>query len=133
MRALSEWRKYLHDSPSPFEIFSDHKNLQYFMTSQKLNRRQARWSLELSEFNFKLIHKPGSSMICSDALSRRPDYDTGTEDNDNITVLSPSHICRAFTEYEPNLNSIVENIRLHANINLDTYNKKLLTTWLVFL
>ena len=44
MRALTDWRKYLHGSPSPFEIHSNHKNLQYFMTSQKLNRRQACWS-----------------------------------------------------------------------------------------
>ena len=74
MRALTDWRKYLHGSPSPFEIHSDHKNLQYFMTSQKLNRHQARWSLELAEFDFTLLHKPGNSMICADVLSRRPDY-----------------------------------------------------------
>lgn len=53
MRALSEWQKYLHGSP--FEIHSDHKNLQYFMSNQKLNRRQAHWALELSEFNFSLL------------------------------------------------------------------------------
>jgi hypothetical protein len=81
MRALEDWRRYLHGSPTPFEIFSDHKNLQYFMTNQKLNPRQARWSLELAEFNFTLIHKPGSTMICADALSRRPDYDKGDSDN----------------------------------------------------
>ena len=121
MRALSEWRKYLHGSPTPFEIFSDHKNLQYFMKNQKLNRRQARWSLELSEFNFNLIHKPGSSMICSDALSRRPDYDTGSDDNDNITLLSPSYIRHSSISYEPN--SIVENIRLHSSINEETFSK----------
>ena len=57
------------------------------MTSRKLNRCQARWSLELSEFNFNLVHEPGSSMTYSDVLSRRPDYDTGSGDNDNITVI----------------------------------------------
>ena len=121
MRALSEWRKYLHGSPTPFEIFSNHKNLQYFMTNQKLNHRQACWSLELSKFNFNLVHKPGSSMVFSDALSHCPDYNTGSEDNQNVTVLSPSHIRHSFTCYAPN--SIVENIREHATINKDTFKK----------
>lgn len=141
MRALSEWRKYLHEylhgSPSPFEIHSDHKNLQYFMTSQKLNRCQARWSLELSEYNFTLLHKPGISMVCADALSRRPDYDKGLSDNDSITVLKPESILRATFEYLPS--PIVEDIKLHAEENLSTYNahasspgwanKDNLTTW----
>ena len=137
MRALTDWRKYLHGSTSPFEIHSDHKNLQYFMTSQKLNRRQARWSLELSEFNFHLLHKPGSSMICADALSRRPDYDRGLGDNNNITVLKPESIRRSTVEYLPS--PIVEDIRSYSAENLSTFqshssspgwaNQDGLTTW----
>jgi len=109
MRALTDWRRYLHGSSTPFEIFSDHKNLQYFMTNQKLNRRQARWSLELAEFNFTLIHKPGSTMICADALSRRPNYDKGDNDNSDITLLKPEHICRHETSYLPS--PLVEDIK----------------------
>ena len=59
MRALEEWRHYLEGAKHPFEIWTDHKNLEYFRTAQKLNRRQARWSLFLSRFNFSLHHKPG--------------------------------------------------------------------------
>ena len=33
MRALAEWRHYLHGSSSTFQIYSDHKNLQYFMSN----------------------------------------------------------------------------------------------------
>jgi hypothetical protein len=109
MRALADWRRYLHGSSTPFEIFSDHKNLQYFMTNQKLNRRQARWSLELAEFNFTLIHKPGSTMICADALSRRPDYEKGDDDNSDITLLKPEHIRRHETSYLPS--ALVEDIK----------------------
>lgn len=112
MHALAEWRRYLHGSPEAFDIFSDHKNLQYFMTLQKLNRRQARWSLELAEFDFNLIHKPGVSMICSDALSRCPDHDKGGDDNDEIVLLKPEHIRRTSVEYSPS--SLVEAIRSHS-------------------
>ena len=67
--ALKEWRHYIQGSGHTTVIFSDHKNLTYFRTAQKLNDRQARWSLYLSEFDIKLIHLPGSKMIQSDALS----------------------------------------------------------------
>ena len=39
----------------------DYKNLEYFMKAQKLNRRQARWALYLSGFDFALKHVPGKS------------------------------------------------------------------------
>ena len=60
VRALETWRHYLQGSQFPTVILSDHKNLTYFRTTQKLNRRQACWSLFLSEFDLKLIHVPGS-------------------------------------------------------------------------
>ena len=48
IRCLEAWRHYLERAKLEFEIWTDHKNLQYFMTSQKLNRRQVRWALYLS-------------------------------------------------------------------------------------
>ena len=69
IRALKEWRHYIQGSGHTTVIFSDHKNLTYFRTAQKLNDRQARWSLYLSELDIKLIHLPGSKMTQSDALS----------------------------------------------------------------
>ena len=69
IRALEEWRHYIQGSGHTTVIYSDHQNLTYFQSAQKLNQRQARWSLYLSEFDVKLIHQPGSKMIQSDALS----------------------------------------------------------------
>jgi len=65
----------------------DHKNLEYFMMAKKLNYRQARWSLYLARFDFKLIHRPGRSMGKPDALSRRPDHGKGTSDNEDVVLL----------------------------------------------
>ena len=76
VRALETFRHYLEGHPIPFEIWTDHNNLAYFRTKQKLSRRQARWSLFLSQFNFTIIHKPGN-MNKADALSRRPDHKEG--------------------------------------------------------
>jgi transposase InsO family protein len=92
IRALEEWRHYIQGSPHQTVILSDHKNLTYYRESKKLNRRQARWSLYLSEFDIKLTHVPGTKMILSDALSRRPDL-CPEEDNDNEdVVVLPDHL-----------------------------------------
>ena len=39
------------------------------------------------EFDFEIRHIPGKANSRADALSRRPDYDQGTRDNENIIVL----------------------------------------------
>jgi len=86
MEELKQWRQYLIGS-NQFEIWTDHKNLGYFKKPQKLNRCQARWTTELQEYNFQLVHKPSSSQKKVDALSRRPDHSQGKSDNENQTVL----------------------------------------------
>jgi RNase H-like domain found in reverse transcriptase len=70
IRALKEWRHYIQGLGHMTIVYSDHKNLTYFQTVQKLNDRQARWSLYLSGFDLKLIHLPGTRMVQSNALSR---------------------------------------------------------------
>jgi len=42
VRYLEAWRHFLEGTTTKFKIWTDHKNLEYFMTVQKLNRRQAR-------------------------------------------------------------------------------------------
>jgi len=87
IRALEEWRHFLEGAQHLVEIWTDHKNLEYFMTAKKLNRCQARWSLYLACFDFKLVHHPGRFMGKPDALSRRPDHSKGTSDNEDIVLL----------------------------------------------
>jgi hypothetical protein len=89
IRGLEEWRHYLEGARHPVEIWTDHKNLEYFCVAQKLNQCQARWSLYLSRFDFTLHHKPGRSMGKPDALSRQADHGSGQGDNDNLAPLSP--------------------------------------------
>ena len=60
------------------------------MKNKNLNRRQARWALYLSRFEFKIIHKSGTSMGKADSLSWRPDHKEGVEDdNKNQVLLKP--------------------------------------------
>jgi len=89
IHALEEWRHFLEGARHLVEIWTDYKNLEYFMTAKKLNRRQARWSLYLVRFDFKLTHRPGRSMGKPDALSWRPDHGKGTSDNEDVVLLRP--------------------------------------------
>jgi len=90
VKCLEAWRHFLEETMTRFEIWTDHKNLEYFMKVQKLNRRQARWTLYLSRFNFMLKHVPGSKMGKADSLSRRPDWEVGVErNNEDETLVKP--------------------------------------------
>jgi len=42
VRCLEAWRHFLEGAATKFKIWTDYKNLEYFMKAQKLNRRQAR-------------------------------------------------------------------------------------------
>ncbi|ESK95209.1 hypothetical protein Moror_4032 [Moniliophthora roreri MCA 2997] len=110
VRALMSWRHYLMGGKHPITILSDHKNLMFFKDAQKLNRRQARWSLFLSQFDLQLVHTPGTKMTQSDALSRRPDHvDDNENDNNNVVMLPDKFFLRAMDVKLHN--DLIENLK----------------------
>ena len=58
IQAMEEWRHFLEGAEHGFEVWMDHKNLEYFWSAKKLNRWQAWWSLFLAQFDFVLHHRP---------------------------------------------------------------------------
>ncbi|KAF4886621.1 Transposon Tf2-6 polyprotein [Colletotrichum fructicola] len=70
VECLKQWSGMLR-SVGEFTVLSDHKNLEYFMKKQQLSERQVRWALELSRYNFRIVHRPGKEAVVPDALSRR--------------------------------------------------------------
>ena len=72
-------------------MFTDHTNLQYWRQPHKISRRIAQEVAELTKYNVVLHHIPGKANGRADALSRRPDYNQGDKDNENVTVL-PDHM-----------------------------------------
>jgi len=87
IKALEEWRHYLEGQGIPVEIWTDHKNLEYFMKLQNLTRRQACWALFLSRFDFTLHHKPGKLSTKPDALSRRADHFKSNADDNQARII----------------------------------------------
>ena len=72
IRCFEEWRPELEGAESPIKVITDHKNLEYFTTTKALSQRQVRWSEFLSQFNFRIVYRPGSKAVRPDALSRKP-------------------------------------------------------------
>lgn len=73
-------------SENPILVLSDHANLRYFMKSQALTSRQARWASFLSEFHFYILHTPGKNNP-ADPASRRPDYTSNSTESSRVTLL----------------------------------------------
>jgi hypothetical protein len=51
---------------------TDHAALKCLMTSKDLTGRLHRWSLQLQEYNFTVVYRPGAGNVVADALSRAP-------------------------------------------------------------
>jgi hypothetical protein len=71
VKSLSQWRADLAHMTKRIQVFTDHKVLEYFMTTKQLNQRQARWAEVLSEFFFTIIYRLGKQNEKADALTRR--------------------------------------------------------------
>jgi len=90
IRCLEAWKYFLKGVTEKFKIWTDHKNLKYFMKAQKLNQKQVRWALYLFRFSFMLKHVLGSKMGKANSLSRRLDWEIGVEkDNEDETLVKP--------------------------------------------
>jgi len=64
------------------------------MKAQKLNRKQARWALYLSRFDFTLKHVAGTKMGKADGLSRRANWKVGTDKDNENQVFIKDHWIR---------------------------------------
>ena len=53
-----------------FTIITDHRSLKYLMNLPKPSCKQNRWALTLAEYDFEIIHRPGTSISHADSLSR---------------------------------------------------------------
>ena len=71
MRSFEVWRLELASvGNKPVKVFTNHQNLEHFMTTKQLNRWQAKWAEFLSEFNFRIIYRSRKEGKKPDTLTR---------------------------------------------------------------
>jgi hypothetical protein len=97
--AFRIWRHYLEGSATPIDVVTDHKNLEYFATTKLLNRRQARWSEYLSQFNLIIRFRPGKLGTKPDALTRRWDV-YPKEGGSDYAAVNPHNFRPVFTNQQ---------------------------------
>ena len=78
--ALDHWQMHLMPARQRIDLFTDHKALQYVLKSPVLNGRQSRWIAFLSRFRLNVKYLRGESNNVADALSRRPDHESTSEE-----------------------------------------------------
>jgi len=111
--AVRRFRIYLQDIP--FVIVSDCNAVIQTLEKRDINARIARWSLELQNFDFKVVHRPGTRMGHVDALSRSFGV-LVVEDNPfewNLTVLQ----CR-----DPTIKDISQKLESAEDPNYELRN-----------
>ena len=92
---FEEWRPELEGTGLPIKVLTDHKELEYFMTTKKLTPRQVRWVEFLSEFNFVISYQNGKKNNKANVLTRKPNKSL-IDDEDkwrehSIRMLLPSN------------------------------------------
>ena len=94
--SFQEWRHFLEGAQHLVIVYTDHKNLEYFISAKVLNQQQAQWSISLSCFNFIITYRLGTQQIRSNALSRRaylaPKEGDATYDQQRSTLLKPEQL-----------------------------------------
>jgi len=93
MEAFKEWKRYLWGEQEPVTVYTDHQNLQSFMTKKLWNQRQIRWAQELTKYNFKIVYRLGSGGGKPHTLCRRPEYrpEEGARHSEQ-SILKSEHI-----------------------------------------
>ena len=137
VRAFEEWRSECADTSveSSVRVLTDHKNLEHFMISKQLNRRQARWAEFLSEFNFRIIYRPEKQEQKPDSLTRRSkDLPANATDErtqyNHFTLLKDkcldSEVRKAIALTSMLLNEATENVVKIATMIYDLSEEELL-------
>ena len=91
--ALEEWRHWLEGAEHPFIVWTDHKNMEYLCTANRLNSRKAQLALLFTLFNFTISYCPGSKNVKLDALSHH--YSPAATLSDPETILPTSCLAAA--------------------------------------
>ena len=66
--AVERFRHYLHGTP--FVVVTDHAALKHIVHNPNPKGKLARWVVALSEYQYEVVHRPGTQNKVADALSR---------------------------------------------------------------
>jgi len=92
MEAFKEWKRHLWGEEEPVTVYTDHQNLQSFLTKKDWNQRPIQWAPELTNYNFKIVYRPESRGGKPDVLSQRLENRPGEgAPHSELSILKSNH------------------------------------------
>jgi transposase InsO family protein len=86
--AVEHFQIYLEGTK--FILYTDHMALKWMCNMKNSKKRLYRWAVDLSRFNFDVVHRPGTKMAHVDALSRAF-VDIVDNSEELFADINPSH------------------------------------------
>ena len=90
---VKHFRPYIYGQP--FTLRTDHASLRWLINFKEPEGQLARWLEVLSEFDFKIVHRPGKKHQNADSLSRKPCRQCGQAHHSDVgrendqTLMTP--------------------------------------------
>jgi transposase InsO family protein len=106
VESFHKWRPELMSIQNRLKVYSDHRSLEYFMTTKILTGKQARWMEFLSDFNFQIMYTPGKENQKADILSRR---EQDLESHEKEKLDSRSRVLLSPGRLDPRINEELAN------------------------
>jgi hypothetical protein len=73
VKSFANWRTELTSTLHQICVYTDHKALEYFISTKSLNTRQARWAELLADYHFLIAYRPGKQNPLADVLTCKVD------------------------------------------------------------
>jgi hypothetical protein len=114
IRCFEQWRLELlfTESNVSMKILTDHKNLEYFMFTKQLNRRQSKWAQFLADFHFVIIYLFEKSNEKADSLIKRVE---DVFDKENDRQKQQNQILLSFERFDKDLQAVELIIVFESN------------------
>jgi transposase InsO family protein len=128
VQAFEKWRPELMSCQQRVGVYSDHRSLEYFMTTKILTAKQVRWMEFLSDFNFEIKYTAGKDNQKADILSRR-EQDVSLQEL--IKKDSRSRVLLGPARLDPRINAELAQSFVEAKVaslsvlNMDPYPRTL--------
>lgn len=122
--SVKRFRQYLYGRP--FTIITDCSAVAHTFKKAELNQRIGRWVLELSEYQYKIVHRSGQYMRHVDALSRNPFISENSSQihNVNVVTITESDWLLAAQHHDVNIQHIREILETDDyNANKQIFNQ----------
>ena len=91
VNGIKHYQPYL--SCKKFYVHTDHGSLSWLMKVKDPTGRLARWALQLQQYDFEIIHRPGTQNGAADALSRRRYLPSIEQSCVSLPIAAVEHPC----------------------------------------